>query len=69
MVDDLHWLDPASREVLLVTAGKINAEIGRAVFLSTRTVEFHPSRAYRKLGVTSRTGMTRHLAAAGTLTT
>jgi DNA-binding CsgD family transcriptional regulator len=52
---------------MLVTAGKTNAEIGRAVFLSTRTVEFHLSRAYRKLGVTSRTELTRHLAAAGTL--
>jgi DNA-binding CsgD family transcriptional regulator len=52
---------------LLVTAGKTNAEIGRAIFLSTRTVEFHLSPAYRKLGVTSRTELTRHLAAAGTL--
>ncbi|MGO9504809.1 MAG: LuxR C-terminal-related transcriptional regulator [Streptosporangiaceae bacterium] len=33
--------------------------------MSTRTVEFHLSRAYRKLGVASRTELTRHLASAG----
>jgi hypothetical protein len=38
-----------------------------AVFLSTRTVEFHLSRAYRKLGVSSRTELTRRLATAGTI--
>jgi DNA-binding NarL/FixJ family response regulator len=52
---------------LLVTEGKTNAEIGRTVFLSTRTVEFHLSRTYRKLGVSTRTELTRHLAATGTL--
>ena len=51
---------------LLVSQGRTNAEVGRAVFLSTRTVEFHLSRTYRKLGVASRTELTRRLAAAGT---
>ena len=50
---------------LLVSEGRTNAEVGRAVFLSTRTVEFHLSRAYRKLGVASRTELTRRLASAG----
>jgi DNA-binding NarL/FixJ family response regulator/tetratricopeptide (TPR) repeat protein len=50
---------------LLVTEGRTNAEVGRALFLSTRTVEFHLSRAYRKLGVASRTELTRRLASAG----
>ena len=50
---------------LLVTQGRTNAEVGRVVFLSTRTVEFHLSRAYRKLGVASRTELTRRLASAG----
>ena len=50
---------------LLVSQGRTNAEIGRAVFLSTRTVEFHLSRTYRKLGVASRTELTRLLALAG----
>ena len=49
----------------LVSEGRTNAEVGRAVFLSTRTVEFHLSRAYRKLGVASRTELTRKLATAG----
>src|SRR5580704_12267515 len=51
---------------LLVTEGQTNAEVGRALFLSTRTVEFHLSRAYRKLGVSSRTELTRRFARAGT---
>jgi DNA-binding CsgD family transcriptional regulator len=49
---------------LLVTQGRTNAEIGRAVFLSTRTVEFHLSRAYRKLGISSRTELAGRLAGA-----
>ena len=52
---------------LLVSQGRTNAEVGRAVFLSTRTVEFHLSRAYRKLGVASRTELTRRLASAGSV--
>ena len=51
---------------LLVTEGQTNAEVGRALFLSTRTVEFHLSRAYRKLGVSSRTELTRRFVRAGT---
>jgi DNA-binding CsgD family transcriptional regulator len=50
---------------LLVSQGRTNAEVGQAVFLSTRTVEFHLSRAYRKLGVASRTELTHRLASAG----
>ena len=50
---------------LLVTQGRTNAEIGRAIFLSTRTVEFHLSRAYRKLGISSRTELASRLAGAG----
>jgi len=50
---------------LLVSQGRTNAEVGQAVFLSTRTVEFHLSRAYRKLGVASRTELTHRLATAG----
>ena len=52
---------------LLVSQGHTNAEVGRAVFLSTRTVEFHLSRAYRKLGVGSRTELTRRLTLAGSI--
>jgi DNA-binding CsgD family transcriptional regulator/tetratricopeptide (TPR) repeat protein len=49
---------------LLVSEGRTNAEVGRVVFLSTRTVEFHLSRTYRKLGVASRTELTRRLTSA-----
>ncbi|MFN8114416.1 MAG: AAA family ATPase [Solirubrobacterales bacterium] len=51
--------DPLSareREIVeLVVAGRRNAEIADALFLSVRTVEGHLSRVYRKLGVSSRT--------------
>jgi DNA-binding CsgD family transcriptional regulator len=59
-------LTPQELQVaLLVTQGKTNAEVGRAIFLSTRTVEFHLSRVYRKLGVASRTELTRRLTSSG----
>jgi DNA-binding CsgD family transcriptional regulator len=58
--DGAEQLTPQELQIaLLVTEGRTNAEVGRAVFLSTRTVEFHLSRAYRKLGVSSRTELTR----------
>ena len=38
--------------------GRTNAEVSRTLFFSTRTVEFHLSRTYRKLGVASRTELT-----------
>jgi len=59
-------LTPQEMQIaLLVSQGRTNAEVGRAVFLSTRTVEFHLSRAYRKLGVATRTEFTRQLVSAG----
>jgi DNA-binding CsgD family transcriptional regulator len=40
-----------------------NAEIASQLFMSPRTVEAHLSRIYRKMGVNSRTAMSRvHLA-------
>jgi len=39
----------------LVAAGASNKEAGAQLFLSPKTIETHLSRAYRKLGVTSRT--------------
>ena len=66
--DGSEQLTPQELQIaLLVSTGRTNAEIGRAVFLSTRTVEFHLSRAYRKLGVASRTELTRLLASAGSV--
>ena len=42
--------------------GLSNREIGAAIFLSPRTVEFHLTRVYRKLGVHSRAELIRHYA-------
>jgi DNA-binding CsgD family transcriptional regulator len=64
--DGTEQLTPQELQIaLLVTEGRTNAEVGRALFLSTRTVEFHLSRTYRKLGVASRTELTRRFASAG----
>ena len=50
----------------LVAEGHRNTEIAAALYLSTKTVEFHLTRAYRKAGVSNRTQlaslMSRHKA-------
>jgi DNA-binding CsgD family transcriptional regulator len=49
-------LSPREREVLaLVEAGRSNAEIGRALWISPATVRTHLEHVYAKLGVHSRT--------------
>jgi len=49
---------------LLVARGTTNREAAAALFLSPKTVEFHLGKAYRKLGVRSRTELARMVAAA-----
>ena len=43
----------------LVAGGMTNAEVARTLFLSTRTVDWHLSSIYTKLGFHSRTQATR----------
>ncbi len=51
----LGGLTPREIEVLqLVAAGKSNGDIGRALFISTKTASVHVSNILAKLGVTSR---------------
>jgi DNA-binding CsgD family transcriptional regulator len=49
-------LTPAERRVVLLAAeGMTNGAIARSLYVSLKTVESHLARAYRKLGVKSRT--------------
>jgi DNA-binding CsgD family transcriptional regulator len=55
-------LTPAEERVAaLVAEGHTNREVAAMLFVSDRTVEFHLSRIYRKLGVRSRAELTRHI--------
>lgn len=56
--DVLAALTPQERRVAEVVAqGRSNQEVAEALFLSPRTVEFHLSSVFRKLGVPGRTAL------------
>jgi DNA-binding CsgD family transcriptional regulator len=51
-------LTPRQRQICeLAAAGKGNKAISRELFLSIKTVETHLAAAYRKLGVSTRSGL------------
>ena len=55
-------LTPAEERVAaLVAEGRTNKEVAAALFVTERTVEFHLSHVYRKLGVRSRAELARRL--------
>jgi len=58
-------LTPQELQIVLhVARGLTNREVGAALFLSHKTIEFHLGRIYRKLGIRSRAGVIRRFGAA-----
>ena len=53
------------RIATLVSEGSTNTEIGARLYISPRTVEYHLSKVFRKLGVSSRTELANALAEEG----
>jgi DNA-binding CsgD family transcriptional regulator len=54
----IESLTPAERRVAeLAGHGRTNTEIAHALFVTTKTVEWHLANAFRKLGITSRRGL------------
>ncbi|HET9244108.1 MAG TPA: AAA family ATPase [Gaiella sp.] len=59
-------LTPQELQIALhVAEGKTNKEVGAALFLSHKTIEFHLSRIYRKLDISSRAELVRRFAETG----
>ncbi len=59
-------LTPQERHVaVLAASGLTNAEIATQLFVTTSTIEFHLSRVFRKLGITSRRQIGSRLGATG----
>ncbi|GGM97103.1 helix-turn-helix transcriptional regulator [Streptomyces fuscichromogenes] len=61
-VDTQFDLTPQERHVaMLAASGLTNPEIATQLFVTTSTIEFHLSRVFRKLGITSRKQIGRRL--------
>ncbi|MFD8721219.1 AAA family ATPase [Streptomyces sp. NPDC059629] len=61
-VDTQFDLTPQERHVaMLAASGLTNPEIATRLFVTTSTIEFHLSRVFRKLGITSRRQIGRRL--------
>ncbi|OFS21835.1 helix-turn-helix transcriptional regulator [Corynebacterium sp. HMSC04H06] len=59
-------LTPQEEEIAKAVAdGASNREVAEELYLSTKTVEYHLTRVYRKLGIRSRNELPRALAHAG----
>src|SRR5215217_958331 len=57
---EVEELTPQELQIALqVSEGKSNKEVGAALFLSHKTIEFHLSRIYRKLDIHSRAELIR----------
>jgi DNA-binding CsgD family transcriptional regulator len=64
--DSIEPLTGREREVALLAAGGFSSrDIGERLHLSTRTVDTHLARVYRKLGITSRTELAPALGTKG----
>ena len=61
--------DASARSRLLAAAGRSSRDIGDLLGLSTRTVDTHLARVYRKLGVAGRSDLAGALGDVNTVTT
>jgi DNA-binding CsgD family transcriptional regulator len=62
LVGGVEGLTPSERRVAALAAGGAsNVEIAQSLFVTTKTVETHLGRTYRKLGIAGRRELARAL--------